>query len=103
MALEDWFHFEPQRCGMTSRILTVSLLSFVTLFYSTLLMVLKANTRYPSGVLFFRNTKTVYCMEACWDDCHEQIRDSGKSVKIVRIERGNKGSLRYVMCFVGSL
>lgn len=90
MALEDWFHFEPQHCGMTSRIPTVSLLSFVTLFYSTLLIVLKTNTHYPSGVLFFGNTKTVYCMEACWDDGHEQIRDCGKSVKKARVERGEK-------------
>lgn len=87
---------------MTSRIPTVSLLSFVTLFYSTLLMGFKANTRYRSCILFFGDTKTVYCKKACWDDGHKQTRGYGKSEKIERIE-SRKGSLRYVMCFDGSL
>lgn len=68
--------------SLTHWIPTVNLLSFVRLFYSTLLMYFKANTHHPLGgvgVSFFENPKTVNYKEACWDDGRERIRGSGKN------------------------
>ena len=98
---------------MTSRIPTVRLLSFVIVLLLDIANVFRGKHVPPiGGYLFFGNVNTVVnCKEAHWDDGHERKRGSGKEKKIVRIGEGlfgrrkkkERGGLRYVMWFVGSL
>lgn len=120
MALEDWFQFEPQCCGGVHFSASADWLNdqqdshcqSPVICHSVLLdtaNVFRGKHITPiRGYFFFGYVNTVVnCKDACWDDGHERVRGSGKKEKDSRDRRGDvyqeRGGLRYVMWFVGSL